>query len=101
MKECVEEKDLLLQVLTAYEENTWNLKKGIIHGDFNDGNIIMCSDQVTIFGVIDFGDMVYSCVLFDLAIAMAYAMLRYKDQPVGIFFNYNTNVYRWKLAFVF
>ena len=43
-----------------------------MQGDFNDANIIMktennkATDEV--YGVIDFGDMVYSCLVNDVAI---------------------------------
>ena len=46
--------------------------------DFNDANVIveptgLRSDPLDVSGVIDFGDMVYSCRVFDVAVAMAYA----------------------------
>jgi Ser/Thr protein kinase RdoA (MazF antagonist) len=55
------------------------LRHGIIHGDANDHNVLVRDGQVV--GLIDFGDLVYSAVVCDLAIALAYAMLA-KPQPV-------------------
>ena len=56
------------------------LKWGTLQADFNDANIIFndLGDQVV--GLIDFGDIVYSNRINDLAIAMAYMTLR---PPVG------------------
>ena len=45
----------------------------VIHGDMNDGNVIVESDRVA--GIIDFGDAVYSWSIGELAIAIAYAVL--------------------------
>jgi len=51
-----------------------NLRKGIIHNDYNDHNIIM--DRKNNFkGVIDFGDMIYTYVSAEPAICIAYAIL--------------------------
>ncbi len=52
------------------------LRHGVIHGDANDHNVLVRQGRVV--GLIDFGDLVYSAVVCDLAIAMAYAML---DKP--------------------
>lgn len=49
------------------------LGKSVIHNDANDYNVLAEGDKVT--GLIDFGDMVYSHTICDLAIAMAYATL--------------------------
>ena len=54
------------------------LPKQCIHGDINGGNIIMRktpeSDKLEISGLIDFGDVNYSCRVFEIAIAVAYMM---------------------------
>ena len=52
------------------------LRHGVIHGDANDHNILVRNGVVA--GVIDFGDIVHSALVGDVAIAIAYAML---DQP--------------------
>jgi len=53
------------------------LRKSVIHNDANDYNILAEGDKVT--GLIDFGDMVYTFTICDLAIAMAYATLEADD----------------------
>jgi 4-aminobutyrate aminotransferase-like enzyme/Ser/Thr protein kinase RdoA (MazF antagonist) len=60
------------------------LRKSAIHNDANDYNVIVGggNDLYTrdqgITGLVDFGDMVYSYIVADLAVAVAYAVL---DQP--------------------
>ncbi|MBL6966097.1 MAG: aminotransferase class III-fold pyridoxal phosphate-dependent enzyme [Anaerolineales bacterium] len=58
------------------------LRQSIIHNDANDYNVIMSVDSLShnqqVVGVIDFGDMLYSYTVADLAIAVAYAIL---DKP--------------------
>ncbi|CAG0893626.1 unnamed protein product [Cyprideis torosa] len=53
-----------------------NLEQGIIHGDYNEQNILVVEgsteSQYTVNGLIDFGDSHYSCRLFDYAIGIAY-----------------------------
>jgi Ser/Thr protein kinase RdoA (MazF antagonist) len=62
-----------------FELNT-DLRRSVIHGDANDYNVLVDGDRVV--GVIDFGDMVYSWTVGDLAVALAYVALG-KDDPVG------------------
>lgn len=52
------------------------LPHSIIHGDVNDYNILVSHDRVT--GFIDFGDLVETATICELAIALTYAML---DKP--------------------
>ena len=54
-----------------------NLRKSVIHGDANDYNVLVDRDEVV--GLIDFGDMVYSYTVGDLAIAIAYVVLGKAD----------------------
>ena len=62
-----------------------NLRTSVIHNDGNDYNIIVDNQsgrgEETI-GIIDFGDMVKSCTVFELAVGCAYTMLG-KDSPVA------------------
>lgn len=57
------------------------LRKSIIHNDANDYNVIV-NDAKTqpraVISVIDFGDMLHTCTVFEVAIAAAYALL---DKP--------------------
>ncbi len=61
------------------------LRQSVIHNDANDYNVIVGGndDPYTrnqkVFGIIDFGDMVYSHTIGNLAIAIAYAILDKSD----------------------
>ncbi len=56
----------------------WSLlRPGVIHGDVNDYNVLVEGGRVS--GVLDFGDMVHSAVVCDLAVALAYAILPCAD----------------------
>jgi 4-aminobutyrate aminotransferase-like enzyme/Ser/Thr protein kinase RdoA (MazF antagonist) len=56
------------------------LRHAAIHGDANDYNVLVRDRQVA--GILDFGDMVYSVVAADVAIAAAYALLD-KPEPLA------------------
>jgi len=58
-----------------------NLKRTCIHGDTNDYNILVDADSSAVTGIIDFGDIVYSYTVGDLAIALAYVVLT-SDEPL-------------------
>eukprot|EP00466_Bigelowiella_natans_P001671 jgi/Bigna1/89768/estExt_fgenesh1_pg.C_550044 len=51
------------------------LRKGIVHGDFNDANIVLSPKNDEVGGVIDFGDSTISWRVNDPAIAMAYVAI--------------------------
>jgi ethanolamine-phosphate phospho-lyase len=55
------------------------LRKQIIHNDANEWNTLTQNNQVS--GLIDFGDLCYSQLINELAIALAYSLLE-KDDPV-------------------
>jgi Ser/Thr protein kinase RdoA (MazF antagonist) len=60
--------------LAQWEKIDWPaLREGVIHGDANDHNVIV--DAGRMVGILDFGDMVHSAVIGELAIALAYTML--------------------------
>ena len=78
-------------VLDAFEEHVSpkipKFKKGIIYGDANGLNIIIQKDSIgdyQIAGIIDFGDCVSSCYVFDLGILLAYVMLENLDLKSGV-----------------
>lgn len=54
-------------------------RRGVIHGDLNDYNILIDEAHQTVTGIVDFGDMVYSHVVNDVAIACAYVALSAED----------------------
>jgi 4-aminobutyrate aminotransferase-like enzyme/Ser/Thr protein kinase RdoA (MazF antagonist) len=65
-----------------------DLRRGAIHGDLNDYNVLVggawgpsCTDQ-RVTGIVDFGDMLESFTVADLAVASAYAVLDAAD-PLG------------------
>ena len=54
------------------------LRQSCIHGDPNDYNILVDEGCSEVVGIIDFGDMVHSYTIGDLAIAMAYVVLNHE-----------------------
>lgn len=58
------------------------LRRSVIHGDANDHNVLVHPERM-IVGVIDFGDIVYSYTVGNLAIATAYAVLD-KTDPAAV-----------------
>ena len=62
----------------AWERLNWTqLRHGVIHGDANDNNVLAERDRMT--GLLDFGDMVHTAVVCELAVTLAYAMLGERD----------------------
>ena len=57
------------------------LRCSCIHGDANDYNILVDADSRSVIGLLDFGDIVYSYTVGDLAIALAYVVLN-NDAPL-------------------
>ena len=55
------------------------LRRGVIHGDANDYNVLVEPEKNEVVGLIDFGDIVYSYTVGDLAIAVAYVVLGKED----------------------
>jgi 4-aminobutyrate aminotransferase-like enzyme/Ser/Thr protein kinase RdoA (MazF antagonist)/murein DD-endopeptidase MepM/ murein hydrolase activator NlpD len=55
------------------------LRRSAIHGDVNDYNVLVDPKAQRVSGIVDFGDMVFSHTVNDLAIAMAYAALGQSD----------------------
>ncbi|ULQ50851.1 aminotransferase class III-fold pyridoxal phosphate-dependent enzyme [Flavihumibacter fluvii] len=56
------------------------LRKAYIHSDANDYNVLVAGGRMS--GLIDFGDMVYSALINNLAVAATYAMLD-KENPLA------------------
>jgi Ser/Thr protein kinase RdoA (MazF antagonist) len=59
-----------------------DLRRSIIHGDANDYNVLVDPERMTVVGLIDFGDMVYSYTVGNLAVAIAYVVLN-KNDPLA------------------
>lgn len=71
----------LLQFQTEVLPEIYNLRYACIHGDVNDYNILVKGKEIS--GLIDFGDMVWSLLINNLAIACAYAMLE-TENPLDV-----------------
>ncbi|MFW9954457.1 MAG: aminotransferase class III-fold pyridoxal phosphate-dependent enzyme [Candidatus Thorarchaeota archaeon] len=59
-----------------------DLRQSVVYNDANDYNILVnnaWSDEKRSFGILDFGDMVYTATVFEIAIATAYAILGKSD----------------------
>jgi len=67
----------LLQFDTEVVPQIHRLRHAYIHNDANDYNILVQGDKVS--GLIDFGDMVYTALINNLAIACTYGMLGEED----------------------
>jgi len=57
------------------------LKKAVIHGDINEQNLLLHPDKPEVTGLLDFGDILHSWQINDIAITMAYGMLN-KEAPL-------------------
>ena len=58
---------------------SYNLRKSLIHNDANDWNVLTQEGKVS--GIIDFGDMSYSWLINELAVAITYVMMD-KENPL-------------------
>lgn len=75
---AADEQLVVTHFMDAWKDIRWqNLRHQVIHGDANDHNVLVREGRVV--GLLDFGDMVYSAVACDLAVALAYAMLDKRD----------------------
>ena len=70
-------------VMSCRFESQSGLRRSVIHGDANDYNVLADPERMTVTGLLDFGDMVYSYTVGDLAIALAYVVLDSPD-PLGV-----------------
>jgi Ser/Thr protein kinase RdoA (MazF antagonist) len=69
------------RLFTQWERIDWTaLRHSVIHGDANDYNVIVGAGRMV--GLLDFGDMVYTATVCDLAIALAYTMLD-ENEPLS------------------
>ncbi|GFO02567.1 hydroxylysine kinase [Plakobranchus ocellatus] len=99
------QRSLIEEVIDEFEKHilnqSYSFSKGLIHSDFNDGNILVeqgtgyqqandpnifgenkiNNNEYHICGIIDFGDATNSLYIYDLAIAIAYAMINKHSFP--------------------
>ena len=77
------DRNTVLYFIQQFKENVLpvapTLRKQIIHGDANDWNILTRHGEVS--GIIDFGDLVHSFLINELAIAIAYLCFE-KENPL-------------------
>ncbi len=83
-----DDRQQVADILAAFESDVAprldTLPAGVIHNDGNDYNILVdLKGGGEIAGVVDFGDMVSSALVFELANAAAYCMLD-KSEPIGV-----------------
>lgn len=78
-------RQLVENILNRFEDfvqpRLEGLPKGVIHSDVNQHNVII-NEHGNITGLIDFGDVVHSITVGELAVAMAYSLLTSTD-PLG------------------
>ena len=68
---------------TEWEQINWSdLRFSIIHNDANDYNILISPHNQRVAAILDYGDVVHTATVCDLAIALAYVMLD-KPDPLG------------------
>jgi 4-aminobutyrate aminotransferase-like enzyme/Ser/Thr protein kinase RdoA (MazF antagonist) len=67
-------KYFLLQFKTFVIPAFPKLRTSIIYNDANDNNILVSDDNKNIAGIIDFGDILYTHTIYEVAIAIAYAI---------------------------
>ena len=83
----IEDAGLRELVLRCRFEPKTELRRSVIHGDANDYNVLVDPNSMTVSGLIDFGDMVYSYTVGELAIALAYVVLG-KGDPRDVIVGY-------------
>ncbi len=69
------------QQYKAIQDEYHHFRKGVVHNDANDNNIIVTNDlrEPEVKSIIDYGDSVYTQIINDLAIAIAYAVMNKPD----------------------
>jgi hydroxylysine kinase len=78
--------EAISRFVARVEPRRSQLPTQVIHNDFNPGNILVDPDAARfVVGILDFGDVVYSLRVADLAVALAYQIspLRHSLQDVG------------------
>ncbi|MCP4769581.1 MAG: phosphotransferase [Gammaproteobacteria bacterium] len=91
-------RSLVEKGLDAFEHNVApiqsSLRAQVIHNDFNFSNVMIDEHQPEITGVLDFGDMVYAPLIYDLAVALAYQFSGDDDDAPGIITEFTHRYHR-------
>ncbi|XP_057698295.1 hydroxylysine kinase isoform X2 [Corythoichthys intestinalis] len=75
-------KSVLHQFKTAVAPKYSSFRECLIHGDFNDLNVLVQENEKNgykISGIIDFGDLNFGCYVNELAVTIAYMMLEHPN----------------------
>jgi Ser/Thr protein kinase RdoA (MazF antagonist) len=72
----------LRKLVLGFRERVGDLRCSVVHGDANDYNVLVEGNRVV--GLIDFGDIVHSYTVGDLAIAVAYVVLGKNDPYAAV-----------------
>ncbi|XP_076331911.1 serine/threonine-protein kinase ULK3-like isoform X2 [Tachypleus tridentatus] len=78
-----EKRKLVTDVIEVFKNRVLprvdNFPKGIIHGDFNENNVLILADvdknEYKVCGLLDFGDIHKAPLMFDVAVMMTYCMI--------------------------
>jgi 4-aminobutyrate aminotransferase-like enzyme/Ser/Thr protein kinase RdoA (MazF antagonist) len=74
---------LVARFFAEWEKIDWNgLRFSVIHNDAKDYNILINESERRVVAILDYGDVVYSATVCNLAVALAYVMLD-KPDPIG------------------
>jgi 4-aminobutyrate aminotransferase-like enzyme/Ser/Thr protein kinase RdoA (MazF antagonist) len=74
---------LVERFFDEWDKIDWGrLRFGVIHNDANDYNILVNEAEQRVTAILDYGDVVYSATVCNLAVALAYVMLDKRD-PMG------------------
>ncbi|XP_061540259.1 hydroxylysine kinase [Phycodurus eques] len=79
-------KSVIQHYKTAVAPKYSSFRACLIHGDFNDLNVLVQaneSNDYKISGIIDFGDMNFGCYVYELAITITYMMLEHPN-PIDV-----------------
>ena len=74
---------VLERFFAEWEKIVWDrLRFSVIHNDANDYNVLVNGSPQRVSAILDYGDVVHSATVCNLAVALAYVMLD-KPDPIG------------------
>jgi 4-aminobutyrate aminotransferase-like enzyme/Ser/Thr protein kinase RdoA (MazF antagonist) len=70
-----------LKLFDEIQESYASLRKGVVHNDANDNNVVVSEELVNpkVRAIIDYGDAIHTQLINDLAITLAYAVMGKPD----------------------